>query len=309
MATILSCKSCGVALPADAPEGLCPRCLVNAGLMTELAARNAATIAVAPSQRVPESVSASTEPTVSPRQLFGGYRIERALGKGGMGAVFEAEELASGRRVALKVLGHALDSSEARARFLREGRLAATVNHPNSVYIFGTEEIDSTPVITMELVSGGTLQQRVKERGPLPIAEAVDAIVQVIAGLEAAAEKGVLHRDVKPSNCFIDADGTVKVGDFGLSISMLVKAEVTLTASGMFLGTPAYASPEQLRGDELDARSDIYAVGVTLYFLLTGKTPFHSENMVQLVATVLAATIGHNWPQLGSTPGHNWVNS
>src|SRR5438309_9278546 len=123
--------------------------------------------------------------------------------------------------MAVKVLTHSLDSPEARRRFLREGRLAASVNHPNTVYVFGTEEINGQPVITMEFVAGGTLQDRVKRQGPLPVNEAVDAILQIVAGLEAAAAAGVLHRDVKPSNCFIEADGTVKVGDFGLSISTL----------------------------------------------------------------------------------------
>src|SRR4029077_18109842 len=98
---------------------------------------------------------------------------------------------------------------------------------------------------------------------------------------------GVLHRDVKPANCFIETDSSVKVGDFGLSISTLARAETNLTVCGAFLGTPAYAAPEQLRGDELDVRSDIYAVGVTLYYMLTGKTPFVSDNMVKLIATVL----------------------
>lgn len=139
----------------------------------------------------------------------------------------------------------------------------------------------------MELVAGGTLQDRVQQSGPLPVTQAVDMILQVINGLEAAAAIGVLHRDVKPSNCFIEPEGTVKVGDFGLSISTLARAETNLTVAGAFLGTPAYCSPEQLRGEALDVRSDIYAVGVTLYYLLIGQTPFADDNMVKLLATVL----------------------
>ena len=193
----------------------------------------------------------------------------------------------TGRRVALKVLKHSLDSPEARKRFLREGRLAASVNHPNSVYVFGTEEIDGTPAITMELIAGGTLQERVKEHGPLPIGAAVDTVLQIIAGLEAAQKLGVLHRDIKPANCFIDTDGTVKVGDFGLSISTAARGDTDLTQHGAILGTPAFSSPEQLRGDELNVRSDIYSVGVTLYYLLTGRTPFEADNIVKLLATVL----------------------
>jgi hypothetical protein len=204
-----------------------------------------------------------------------------------MGAVYEAEDLESGRRVALKVLSHRLDSPDARERFFREGRLAASINHPNSVYIFGTEEVGGTPVIAMELVSGGTLQERVRARGPLPIGEAVDCVLQIIEGLSAAQRIGILHRDVKPSNCFIGEGGAVKIGDFGLSISTAVRTEPALTATGAFLGTPAFCSPEQLRGEELNVHSDMYSVGATLFYLLTGRTPFDVPNMVQLLAIVL----------------------
>ena len=222
-----------------------------------------------------------------PGEQFGHYTLIRALGAGGMGAVYEAEDLESGRRVALKVLSHRLDSPDSRERFFREGRLAASINHPNSVYIFGTEEVGGTPVITMELVSGGTLQDRVRARGTLPVGEAVDCVLQIIEGLEAAQRVGILHRDVKPSNCYVGEDGAVKIGDFGLSISTAVRTEPALTATGAFLGTPAFCSPEQLRGEELNARSDMYSVGATLFYLLTGRTPFQAGNMVQLLATVL----------------------
>ena len=220
-------------------------------------------------------------------EQFGPYRILRLLGRGGMGVVYEAEEQETGRRVALKVLGRQFDSPEDRARFLREGRLAASINHPNSVYVFGTEEIDGTPTIAMELVSGGTLQERVKNRGPMPVPVAVDAILQIIAGLEAAQAIGILHRDIKPGNCFEDADGTVKIGDFGLSISTAARAETNVTAAGAMVGTPAFCSPEQLRGEELNARSDMYSVGGTLFYLLTGRVPFEGHNLVQLTANVL----------------------
>jgi len=219
--------------------------------------------------------------------VFGGYRIERELGRGGMGAVYAAEQLSSGRRVALKVLSHQLDSPDARARFLREGRLAASINHPNSVYVFGTEEIDATPVIAMELIAGGTLQDRIQRYGPLPVGGAVDAVLQIIAGLEAAHSVGILHRDIKPANCFEDMDGTVKIGDFGLSISTAGRGDSMQTMDGTFLGTPAFCSPEQLRGEELNVRSDMYSVGVTLFYLLTGRTPFEGRNMVQQLANSL----------------------
>jgi eukaryotic-like serine/threonine-protein kinase len=274
------CARCGAELPAGSRQEVCPKCLLQAGLETEPERGPGGTVVVPG----PELKSRGLP---KPGELFGHYRIVRVLGSGGMGAAFEADDVDSGRRVALKVLSQKLDSPEARERFLREGRLAASINHPNSVYVFGTEELAGTPVIAMELVAGGTLQERVTARGPLPIPEAVDAVLQIIAGLEAAQRIGILHRDVKPSNCFRDADGTVKIGDFGLSISTAVRTEPALTSAGAFLGTPAFCSPEQLRGDELNARSDMYSVGATLFYLLTGRTPFEGRNHVQLLATVL----------------------
>jgi len=291
MAEASHCPQCGGELPADGPGELCPECLLKLGMASRTGSVGGQDMeGSGPTLPYTGAAKASSKKGVislEAGQQFGGYQIVRRLGKGGMGAVYEAEHLESGRRVALKVLDHSLESPDARKRFLREGRLAASVNHPNSVYVFGTEEIHGTPAISMELVTGGTLEQRLRREGPLPVGEAVDIILQVIAGLEAAQAVGVLHRDVKPANCFVDDDGTVKVGDFGLSISTAPRAESNVTAEGVFLGTPAFSSPEQLRGDELDIRSDIFAVGVTLYYLLTGRTPFEANNYVQLLARVL----------------------
>ena len=222
-----------------------------------------------------------------PGSSFGTYRINRLLGRGGMGAVYEAVHEDDGRVVALKLLSVELDNMDSRQRFLREGQTAAAINHPNAVYIYGTEEIDGVPVISMELVPGGTLEEKVKERGPLPVAEAVEDILQVIDGLDAALAAGVLHRDVKPANCFVNAGGVVKIGDFGLSKPVESANQQKLTQTGVFLGTPVFSSPEQLLGEKLDERSDIYAVGVTFYYLLTGQLPYQSGSMMQVVAAVL----------------------
>src|SRR5262249_16607025 len=189
-----------------------------------------------------------TRISLAPSQEFGPYRIERLLGRGGMGEVYEAEHLEHGRRVALKVLSQRLSDPVDRARFLREGQLAASVSHPHIVYIYGSEEIAGIPVIAMELLPGGTLKDRVQKNGPLPPVDAIDAVLQVVSGLEAAQAAGVLHRDIKPSNCFVDADGTVKVGDFGLSIPTRARDVTQLTTTGTFHGTPQFASPEHLRG-------------------------------------------------------------
>jgi len=273
------CKRCGAMIPATSTDKLCPACLMSGAL--EQTSGKAETISVAAGKSM-----SLFGPSEFPCE-FGGYRLLGLLGRGGMGAVYEAEQLATGRRVALKMLGQQLDSPDMRQRFLREGRLAAGVNHPNSLYVFGSEEIEGLPVITMEIAGAGTLKDKLKKHGPLPVAEAVDAILDIISGLEAAYARGVLHRDIKPSNCFVNPDGSVKVGDFGLSVSTLARTDTFVTAHGKILGTPAYASPEQLRGDALDVRADIYSVGATLFTLLTNRAPFEGNNAVQIVANAV----------------------
>jgi serine/threonine protein kinase len=173
---VLRCLECGATISPEA-KGLCPRCLLKLGFASQLSPGFIETGTEPPPFLKFDPLDPSKRSVIEPFE-FGGYRILRLLGKGGMGAVYEAEEIASGRRVALKVLGHSLDSADTRKRFIREGRLAASINHPNSVYVYGTEEIEGAPVITMELVPGGTLHERVKEGGAMPIADAVDTIMQ-----------------------------------------------------------------------------------------------------------------------------------
>ena len=170
------CPRCGAELPVNVPPDLCPKCLLQAALPTEVGEPK--------TEKITLPTAARSRGLPQPGEQLGHYRIFRLLGQGGMGAVFEAEDLESGRRVALKVLSQMLDAPEARERFFREGRMAASINHPNSVYVFGTEEIGGTPAIAMELVAGGTLQDRIRERGPLPVTEAVDCVLQMIAGLK-----------------------------------------------------------------------------------------------------------------------------
>jgi uncharacterized RDD family membrane protein YckC len=203
-----------------------------------------------------------------------------------MGEVYEAEQLETGRRLALKVLRDSLRGDEDRARFLREGQLAASISHAHTVYIFGSEEVGGAPAITMELLAGGTLKDRVAAEGPMSPPAAVSAVLDIIGGLDAAQAAGILHRDIKPSNCFVDADGAVKVGDFGLSISTLTRDVRHELTTGGFEGTPQFAAPEQLRGEALDVRADIYAVGATLYYLLTGRPPLDAPDLRELVSKV-----------------------
>ena len=276
------CPRCGRQLPPDAPEGLCASCLLTAGAETLTGSSDATSTGVA-STGDPSRPGA---PRLVDGQLWGPYRVIRLLGRGGMGEVYEAEQLETGRRLALKVLRDTLRGDEDRARFLREGQLAASISHAHTVYIFGSEEVGGAPAITMELLSGGTLKDRVATGGPMPPSAAASAVLDIIGGLDAAQAAGILHRDVKPSNCFVDADGDVKVGDFGLSISTLTRDVRHELGTTGFEGTPQFAAPEQLRGEALDVRADIYAVGATLYYLLTGRPPLDAPDYRELVSKV-----------------------
>ena len=290
-----ACPKCASQLAHDLSDGLCPACLLQVGLFEETGstAGDDADIALdshANGSPVQKRINRASKVRVG--EQFGRYRIIRLLGKGGMGEVYEADDLEARRRVAIKVLGNAQASPADHDRFLLEGRLAAAINHPNTTYIYGTEDIDGIRVICMELVPGGTLKDLLEQKGPLPVIEAVDAILQVIAGLVAIQAHGIVHRDIKPANCLLDGSGIIKVGDFGLSTAASGD-ENPLKGMDYFRGTPAFSSPEQLRGENLDVRSDIYSVGVTLFWLLTGKTPFEARNIGDLIETV-CKTLPHS---------------
>ncbi|MCY2960550.1 MAG: protein kinase [Planctomycetota bacterium] len=227
-----------------------------------------------------------TQPSALPR-LVGGFRLVRELGRGGMGVVYEAHEIDSGRIVALKVLAAELSvSGEAFERFRREARLAASISDVRCVFVYGAHQIDDSPAIAMELVGGETLQDKITRGDAIPIETAVRWAIDVIDGLEAAHRAGVIHRDVKPSNCFVTTDGQVKIGDFGLSRTL--ERDIELTQSGQFLGSPLYASPEQIRGRTVDARSDQYSCAATLYALLAGRSPFGGNNVGEVLARILS---------------------
>lgn len=237
------------------------------------------------------ALAAAAGPGAGPSALpetVGGYRLIRKLGQGGMGSVHEAEELASGRRVALKLMTPEFATSPtAVERFLQEGRLASAIAHPRCVFVLAADQAKGWPFIVMELMPGHTLKDLVESTGPLPQVEAVRKIMDVIEGLQEAHKLGVIHRDVKPSNCFLDGDGRVKVGDFGLSKSLL-NSDADLTRTGAFLGTPHYASPEQIKGEPVDARSDVYSVAATLYYLLVGGPPHQASEPTQALARIVS---------------------
>jgi eukaryotic-like serine/threonine-protein kinase len=259
------CAYCGKAIDSQQPSS------------TATLDPNAPTLA-------PDPGSGRAEP---PPEILGGYRLLNQLGAGGMGTVFEAEEMSTCRHVALKMIAaeHAT-SPESVERFRREGRLASAVVDPRCVFVLAADEDSGRPYIVMELMPGTTLKDVVDRRGPMPPKVAVAKILDVIDGLRAAHRLGVVHRDVKPSNCFVEANGRVKIGDFGLSKSLV--RQVHLTQTGAFLGTPQFAAPEQVRGETVDQQTDLYAVAATLYYLLTGKAPFESNNAAITLARIVA---------------------
>jgi hypothetical protein len=194
-----------------------------------------------------------------------------------MGDVFRGVDVGLNRRVAVKILSERhKDSNELRARFTREGRAVAAIQHPNVVQVFATGNFQDRPYIAMELLEGTDLASVVDSQGALPALDAAKAILDAARGLNAAAKAGLIHRDVKPSNLVLLSDGRVKVTDFGLAKPVDPGSEPSLTALGVVVGTPDYIAPEQARGETIDERVDIYALGGTLYFLLTGIPPFRT---------------------------------
>lgn len=205
------------------------------------------------------------------------YRVDRVIGAGSMGDVFLAHDDDLHRQIALKILNERhRDNDELRARFVREGRAVAAISHPNVVQVFTTGNYDERPYIAMEYLDGVDLGSEVATHGPWTSVQAAKAVLDAARGLEAAARAGLIHRDVKPSNLVLLADGSVKVTDFGLAKPVDPGTEPALTALGVVVGTPDYIAPEQARGEQIDERVDIYALGGTLYFLLVGTPPFRT---------------------------------
>jgi Tol biopolymer transport system component len=232
------------------------------------------------------------------RQL-GAYRVDSWLGAGGMGEVYRARDTKLGRDVAIKILPRLFVSEPERlARFAREARLLASLNHPHIGAIYGLEDVDGIPALVLELIDGVTLADRLA-KGPLPVREALTIAVQIADALDAAHEKGIVHRDLKPANVKITPEGMVKVLDFGLAKAFARGGSVpdllhmpTVTATelrpGAILGTPAYMSPEQARGQAIDKRTDIWAFGCVLYEMLTGRHVFAGNDVSEVLASVLA---------------------
>jgi predicted Ser/Thr protein kinase len=245
---------------------------------------------------------------------LGSYEVVSKLGEGGMGAVYLAHDVRLNRDVAIKVLpGPFARDPDRLARFNREAQALAAFSHPHIAHVYGLEELDDTAALVMEYVPGRSLEAMLADGRPLAVADAVATARQIAEGLEAAHEKGIVHRDLKPANVMVGADGAVKILDFGLAKSLDATASgadlmnsptmlsPAMTVQGVILGTAAYMSPEQARGRAVDKRSDVWAFGVVLWEMLSGRRPFRGETVTDALAAIISAE--PPWPELpANTP-------
>jgi serine/threonine-protein kinase len=248
-----------------------------------------------PAPALPQMASAIPPPSMTGRTLAG-YHVQELLGAGGMGEVYRARDARLGRDVAIKVLPHAVTSDADRlARFEREARMLAALNHPNICAIYGLEEADGIRFLILERVEGTTLAERI-EASAIPIVDALAIARQIAEALEAAHDKGIIHRDLKPANIKITPEGVVKVLDFGLAkptadggstADLTQPLTIGDTREGVILGTAAYMSPEQARGKPIDKRTDIWAFGCVVYEMLTGRVPFDGETVSDTIGKIL----------------------
>ena len=238
---------------------------------------------------------------LTPGSRLGVYNITAPIGEGGMGQVFRARDTKLDRDVAIKVLPEAFAHDADRlARFTREAKTLASLNHPHIAGIYGLEESGGVTALVMEMVEGEDLSQRIA-RGAIPLDEALPIAKQIADALEVAHEQGIIHRDLKPANIKVRADGTVKVLDFGLakaaapaagsslnpSMSPTIMSPVLMSNVGVILGTAAYMAPEQARGKAVDQRADVWAFGAVLFEMLTAHRAFDGEDISITLANVL----------------------
>ncbi|HYM61005.1 MAG TPA: LpqB family beta-propeller domain-containing protein [Thermoanaerobaculia bacterium] len=230
---------------------------------------------------------------LEPQSMLGPYQIVSIIGEGGMGQVYRARDSRLGREVAIKVLtGITINDPDRLRRFEQEARAAGMLNHPNLLTIFDVGNSEGTAYIVSELLEGMTLRDRL-EKGPLPPRRAVDAASQIAQGLAAAHEKGIVHRDLKPENIFLTRDGRAKILDFGIAKLNPKTAgegptlQMATTEPGMVMGTVGYMSPEQVRGEAVDARSDIFAFGAIVYEMLTGVRAFKRNSSIETLSAIL----------------------
>src|SRR5215469_515987 len=227
------------------------------------------------------------------------YRLEERLGAGGMGILYKATDLKLGRAVALKLLArHLVTDDAAKARFIREARAASALDHSNIATIHEIGEEDGELFIAMALYDGETLRERL-EKGRLGVKEALEVLRQVALGLEAAHRAGIVHRDIKPANVLVTSSGTIKILDFGVAKLVSDSQAQTMTEAGQAMGTMLYMSPEQLRGESVDARNDLWSLGVLAYEVLAGVSPFQADSNAATAMRIL----NEEPPSLATVPG------
>ena len=277
MTALRKCPQCHAELPADAPEGVCPKCLMQLGFESH-------NVAPTGNQAFDPTTSPSGFVAPSPEDLaqhFPQFEIVELLGKGGMGAVYKARQPKLDRYVALKILPTEVGKDPAFAeRFMREARTLATLSHSSIVAVYDFGEADGLYYFVMEYVDGTNLRQTI-ETGGLTPPEALAIVPKICDALQFAHDEGVVHRDIKPENVLIDKRGRVKIADFGLAKLLGVDKETsaaekpfTLTGTRQVMGTPHYMAPEQMQGSgTVDHRADIYSLGVVFYEMLTGELP------------------------------------
>ena len=249
--------------------------------------------------------------SVEPGDALAHYEILELIGRGGMGEVYRARDGKLGRDVAIKVLPEEFSQDEERlARFRREAKVLASLNHPNIASIYGFEHSGSTHYLVLELVPGETLAERIS-RGPIPVEEALAIAREILDALEEAHERAIVHRDLKPGNIKITPEDNVKVLDFGIAKALVENTpdtnssmSPTLTRDGtrigVILGTAAYMSPEQARGKSVDKRTDIFAFGAVLFEMLTGRKAFPGEDVSDVLAAVIK--LEPDWDAVASAP-------